>query len=479
MAGGRPTNAVRAARKLEEQAAEAADKILLEKRIAEKVRLKESGISKKNNASIENINLDQLEKKSIETTDFEANHNSNPDNIDNPNEENGFIKEQNEFVMPEFDENLERDAILKNDEDHFINSEEKIKYDPLAEDVEKHGYTNTSSTPPPALPNGQIPYEPIIPEQVIKVPPLIDPNSNINGNKNTGNTGNPIVNNGNPINPPQQPPQPKVTVNPDAGGMSNAQKRKNAEVLADVLIKNYVELVPVIPKKLSKVDMRKLERAEMNDTIDTNMEILDDGTTVKGFFTGINEQVDETFIITQPMQDEIREPLIEVLLENEVVVTPTQRLIIAVGRQVLQMGASTIQFMQINKNAMKDFERFHRENKESTTIANNSKKHSSQYAARKAQEAQDIQEESERMSRDDIERENEVQRRANEEIKKRDDSKNNASTEDSSEKINIDNVVGGKKVEDVDFTEIKTNKLKVDDILTVDNGGISITEEKN
>ena len=63
------------------------------------------------------------------------------------------------------------------------------------------------------------------------------------------------------------------------------------------------------------------------------------------------------------MQEEIKDPLIDVLLENNFALTPTQRLVMVVGGQIVQMGITAIQFMQQNSNAMESFKKFHEENK--------------------------------------------------------------------------------------------------------------------
>jgi hypothetical protein len=156
----------------------------------------------------------------------------------------------------------------------------------------------------------------------------------------------------------------KDPVNPKLQDLSPSQKRKAVEKTADALIAAYANYVPIPFKYMSSFNMRKLEARHMNDELDKDMVVMDDGTTVFSYCENVNQQVEQTFVITKEMQDEIRDPLIDVLLENNAALTPTQRLILAVGGQIVQMGITSIQFMNQNKHAIETFKRFHQENKE-------------------------------------------------------------------------------------------------------------------
>jgi hypothetical protein len=51
--------------------------------------------------------------------------------------------------------------------------------------------------------------------------------------------------------------------------------------------------------------------------------------------------------------------LIDVLLEQDLALTPTQRLMLAVGGHLITMGFSAFQLAQNNKQALETFEKFH------------------------------------------------------------------------------------------------------------------------
>ncbi len=166
------------------------------------------------------------------------------------------------------------------------------------------------------------------------------------------------------------------------------------------------------------------------------------------------------------MQEEIKDPLVDVLLENDIALTPTQRLLMVVGGQIIQMGISTLQFMHQNKEALKMFQQFHQESKEER-IVKETAKHSVKYAQMKENQRRQ-QEEAEMHER------NQEQQRS--ESTSNEKASNNV---DTSEHIDIDKVVQETtEVKDVKSEPENTkNKLKVDDVLSVENGGITVEEE--
>jgi hypothetical protein len=197
----------------------------------------------------------------------------------------------------------------------------------------------------------KIKFEPFIEE------PIINPQDPFDDNNSTNINVNSDLKDEN-VNVKKDP------INPKLEDLSPAQKRKACEKTADALIAAYTNYVPLPFKYLSSFNMRKLEARHMNDELDKNMVVMDDGTTVESYCEQVNKQVEETFVITKEMQEEIREPLIDVLLENNAALTPTQRLIIAVGGQIIQMGITSIQFLRQNKYAIETFKKFHQENKQ-------------------------------------------------------------------------------------------------------------------
>jgi hypothetical protein len=247
------------------------------------------------------------------------------------------------------------------------NSEEVPKIDvnyipdddgsPLEEEVKHRDYaTNGGDIPKNETLGGDAPkIEPVIPEPIIVSPPISD--VNIGGESDEPKSNHQA---------PKQPSEPKrPSINSNLEDLSPSQKRKAAEQSADALLLAYGNIAPIPFKKISSFNLGKLDNAHLKGEVDKDMVIAEDGTTVKSYCEGVNQQVEQTFEITQEMKDEIRPPLIEVLLENNFALTPTQRLLMAVGGQIVTMGLTSFQFMQQNKAAMNQFKAFHKENKES------------------------------------------------------------------------------------------------------------------
>lgn len=311
-----------------------------------------------------NINNQQASDFSSEDQNS-SNVNSSEGNFGNQSVENIDDVESDipTDVLEEMD--IPDDIVSELEEITNTNSSEDVQmpdddFDPLKEKVIKRSYTDgnlgakkeesqqTSQGANGLGANDIPPIEPIISEPVINV---VNPQVEIEGGEVSSTSTKTTT--------PKAPP-----VNPKLDDLSAAQKRKAAEKTADALITTYANLVPIPFKKISSFNIRKLEQRHMNDEINMNMIIdNDDGTTVRSYCEGVNEHVETIFVVTKEEQEEIKAPLIDVLLENNFALTPTQRLVMVVGGQIVQMGINTIQLLNNNKHAMEKFKQFHEENK--------------------------------------------------------------------------------------------------------------------
>jgi len=186
------------------------------------------------------------------------------------------------------------------------------------------------------------------------------------------------------IAPPTSNPQPlkkdSGSVNSQAQSMSSFQKsddeleadkkrerekRKNVRKTAEVFLTTYRHLFPQLFKWMAKYNMSKVNRAEMSDDIDLSMQISEDGTSVGEYIDDHNDNCDETFEFTETQIDEIREPLIDVMLEKGFELTPMQRLIFAMGGQAVAMGSAAVKLAVQKSQDMAQFKTFHDENKAS------------------------------------------------------------------------------------------------------------------
>lgn len=150
--------------------------------------------------------------------------------------------------------------------------------------------------------------------------------------------------------------------------LTPAQKRKSAEKTAEAILNTYCNFAPLPFKNWASFSDSKVQKMAFEDKLDLNMP-LENNITVKDYINGHNEQVEEIFKVTDETREEIKDPLIDVLLEQELALTPTQRLIFAVGGHMIQMGFSAYQLAQNNKVALETFERYHQTTKKQNTNA--------------------------------------------------------------------------------------------------------------
>jgi len=139
--------------------------------------------------------------------------------------------------------------------------------------------------------------------------------------------------------------------------LSPAQKRKSAEKTADAMLGLYCKFAPAPFKQWASFKERKINELALKKEIDLEME-LDGDLTIKDYIDNTNKQVEAIFEVSEEQKNEIREPLIDVLLEQELALTPTQRLLMAVGGHIVTMGISAFQLAQNNKMALETFKQF-------------------------------------------------------------------------------------------------------------------------
>jgi|LakMenE18May11ns_1017448.scaffolds.fasta_scaffold9928359_3 hypothetical protein len=140
--------------------------------------------------------------------------------------------------------------------------------------------------------------------------------------------------------------------------LTPAQKRKSAEKTAEALLNMYCQFVPMPFIKWSSFSEGKIQKMVFENKIDLSMQ-LENNVSVKDYIDGVNEQAQEVFKVSDETKEEIKDPLVDVLLEQDLALTPTQRLMLAVGGHLVTMGFSAFQLAQNNKQALETFEKFH------------------------------------------------------------------------------------------------------------------------
>lgn len=128
-------------------------------------------------------------------------------------------------------------------------------------------------------------------------------------------------------------------------------KRKAAEQTADTFLKAYAKIAPMPFKWWAKFPESKIEKMAFKGEIDLSIEVSD-GVTFDDYMKQTNEQLDEIFEVDEDTLNDIREPLIEVLMEQNMELTPAQRLMAAVFSHIMQMVSVAFKLSQQNNRIL-------------------------------------------------------------------------------------------------------------------------------
>jgi len=248
-------------------------------------------------------------------------------------------------------------------------------FNPFSEPVQERPYTKDMIEADMGAEGVVVSNEPI-PEPTYEKPVLTDESSSISSNgvstapnaeaQSKASPATPIGNDFSVGSSPSSPP-PSVGGNPDLQDLDEAQKRKAAKKTADVILASYQKFAPMPFIKIASFNMNKMNKLDMSGKIRLSMPVTEDGSKVGQYMLGNNENVKEVFQVTEDMKKELKDPLVDVLMEQNLALTPTQRLMIAAGGQLMQFTVQSVQILMQNKDAIKQFTQF-RENE----IRNNS-----------------------------------------------------------------------------------------------------------
>jgi hypothetical protein len=214
-----------------------------------------------------------------------------------------------------------------------------------------------SGNQPPGTP--PISTEPVLPET-----PPIQPTVVAHSNPNPGGPAyGPAQPGASPASGPAKTPPP-----PNEEDLSPSQKRKNAEKTADSLLIAYQNILPLLPKWMASFNIPKWQRAEMRGEINLKKVVNDEGLRVIDYLQSVNSHVEATYIVTKEMVEEVKGPLIDVLLEKNYALTPTERLLIAIAQQAGLFIMSAGKQWQQNSAALAQFKEFHEQDKKAGKV---------------------------------------------------------------------------------------------------------------
>jgi len=131
--------------------------------------------------------------------------------------------------------------------------------------------------------------------------------------------------------------------------------RKEASDTADALLRTYCEIIPPTFAKISSFNMKKMKNLEKAGEVDLKLVNPKDGRNLEAFATGFNEDIKKAYIVPEETKEAIRKPLIKVLLEQGIALSPMAELGLAVGSHFVQLGIITYQVISTKNDWIEDF----------------------------------------------------------------------------------------------------------------------------
>lgn len=286
-----------------------------------------------------------------------------------------------DLVLKEI-ENIDKDSAevnIANDND----------YNPLEEAVEDRGYTKGM------IQNNNV-SERIIDEPMYSsntsVRPnvddkLLNPHSentnsnnsgnsrssrNSNNNNSSNNNTNYSSNNYNENQPPPQSENSSNSFNEEKGGnekkLTLKEQRDGAEKTADIALLAWKNYLPLPFIYFGTINVKKLKDAEKKGEIDLQAPVDRRGTLFIERVEKFNKEVENSFEVTDEEVNAIREPLIDVLMEKEVSLTPTQRLIFVAGQFVVAKVINVVKLISEQREMISDMKEMHKEKMDSERL---------------------------------------------------------------------------------------------------------------
>lgn len=242
---------------------------------------------------------------------------------------------------------------------------------PLDKKVIKRGYStnvNASPNPEPTIPpptyentGSSQPLDDIDPSLLNKAGDDI-PNGKTNGNAKTNGSSQPnpsANNNGAGQSQGQSVPPPTPMGAANSQSMSNKQQKDAIEKTADAMLASFKQLAPIPFVMLSSFNINKIEDLHDEDKLDKYMEVPEYDAPFIDFAKGFNAEMQKLSQFSDEEIEPIREPLIDVLNEQKVSLTPTQRLLVALGGALTPKLMVSIQQNNEKNRLMKKMILFH------------------------------------------------------------------------------------------------------------------------
>lgn len=252
-----------------------------------------------------------------------------------------------------------------------VNDIPEIEYNPLDEPVTQRSYTGGMNTSNTSTVNPYTLQEKIIEEPKYNTTSssskidvdndLINPNSNNDSKSGSGNTAknindipNDIPNTSNDVKKEETTPQSESIKE-----LSPKEKRDAVEKTADAILIAYRSYVPLPFIYFSKYDEKKLKKLHDNDEIDLDIEVKTDGTNFREYVKEFNSNVEQIFTVSDEEVEALKDPLVDVLMEKDIALTPTQRLLFTAGQLLVTKVMMCAKLISEKKGDIADMKAMH------------------------------------------------------------------------------------------------------------------------
>ena len=194
---------------------------------------------------------------------------------------------------------------------------------------------------------------------------LINPNSNTDS-KSSGSSGNTaknindipndIPNSSNEVKKDEITPQSE-----NIKELSPKEKREAVEKTADAILIAWRSYVPLPFIYFSKYNEKKLKKLHDNDEIDLDVEVKADGTNFREYVKEFNSNVEQIFQVSDEEVEALKDPLVDVLMEKDIALTPTQRLLFTAGQLLVTKVMMCAKMISEKRNDIEDMKIMHSE----------------------------------------------------------------------------------------------------------------------
>ena len=231
------------------------------------------------------------------------------------------------------------------------------------------------------------------------------------------------------------------------------EKRDAAEKTAEIVLLAYKNYIPLPFIYFGKINVKKLKESEQRGEIDLQAPIDRRGTRFIDRVEKFNKDVEASFDVTDEEIEAIREPLVDVLMEKEVSLTPTERLVLVASQFIVGKVINVAKIISEQKSMISEFKEMHKEKLESDRLTREAFKKKS---VKKPIDSDDEQEDEIFMKNNKETYSDNVRKSASDDI-------NKSETVNYTEVPNIDDVINSSSDDDDELNEVIEDNNNDDD----------------